>query len=251
MPKESPVETFTKVDLKGSVLLVAFPSTGSAASIAAQYMIRHLDLPLVGHIRLPELSGLAGIQDGLATTAVRIYGGEVVCKVGHDCPRIYLITTEMPLPPPVLTRLGEAVLYWAAETEAELVLVLEGVGREEGDDQPDVFCASAESKTLKALAKVGIPPMERALVAGISAQILLDAPLRGLAAGALFVEASRDHPDGRAAAALLEAVSRMVPDIPVDAKPLMREAMELEREIKAAQAKAEAANALPAAPTFI
>ncbi|MEA3191222.1 MAG: uncharacterized protein QOD77_1804 [Thermoplasmata archaeon] len=251
MPKESPVETFVKANVKGSLVLVAFPSTGSAASIAAQYMIRHLDLPLVGHIRLPELSGLAGIQDGLVTTAVRIYGGEVECKVGRDCPRVFIVTTEMPLPPPLLSRLAEAIIYWTSANEAQLLLVLEGVGREEGDDQPDVFSASADAKVLKVLQQAGIPAMERALVAGISAQILLDAPLRGVEAGGLFVEASRDHPDGRAAAALLEAVARLVPDVPVNAKPLMKEAMELEREIKAAQARAEAANTIPQAQTFI
>ena len=29
---------------------------------------------------------------------MRIYGGEVVCKIGRDCPSIYVVTTEL-LPP--------------------------------------------------------------------------------------------------------------------------------------------------------
>ncbi len=194
-------------------------------------------MPLVGHLRVPDLNGLVAIQDGIVTSAVRIFGGEVVCKIGKDCPSIYVITTELALPPPVLNHLAEAVMHWAARGEAHMILVLEGVGRAEGDDVPDVFCAAADAKVLKMLVKAGIPVMERALIAGITAQILLEAPVRGVKAGGLLVEASRDHPDGRAAAALIEAVARMVPDIAIDAKPLLKEAMALEKEIKELQTR--------------
>lgn len=251
MPSESPVEIFGDVDLKGAVVIVAFPTTGSAGSIAAQYLIRNLTLPLVGHLRLPDLTGLVSIQDGIVTSAVRIFGGEVVCKIGKACPSIYVITTELALPPPVLNHLAEAVMHWAARGEAHMLLVLEGVGRGEGDDKPDVFSAAADPKVLKMLVKAGIPPMERALIAGITAQILLEAPHRGVKAGGILVEASRDHPDGRAAAALIEAIAKMVPDVAVDAKPLLKEAMALEKEIKEAQSRAEPLAQPPSPQTFI
>jgi len=240
MPSESPIHVFGDVKLKGAVVIVAFPTTGSAGSIAAQYLIRNLSLPLVGQVVLPDLMGLVAIQDGMVTSAVRIFGGEVVCKIGKDCPSIYIVTTELALPPPVLNHLAEAVMHWAARGEAHMLLVLEGVGRGEGDDVPDVFSAAADAKVLKSLVKAGIPAMERALIAGITAQILLEAPARGVKAGGLLVEASRDHPDGRAAAALIEAVAKMVPDVAVDAKPLLKEAMALEKEIRDAQRRTEA-----------
>jgi predicted ATP-grasp superfamily ATP-dependent carboligase len=50
--------------------------------------------------------------------------------------------------------------------------------------------------------------------------------------GAILVEATREHPDGRAAAALIEALDRIVPDVKMDAKPLLKEALALEEEIK-------------------
>lgn len=251
VPAENPVETFGKVNVKGSVVLVAFPTTGSAASIAAHYLIRNLSLPLVGHLRLPDLVGLVSIQSGIVTSAVRIYGGEVVCKIGRDCPSIYVVTTELQLPPMVLNRIAEAVMHWAAKNEAHMLLVLEGVGRAEGDDVPDVFCAAADAKVLKMLTKNGVPPMGRALIAGIAAQVLLEAPARGVKAGGLLVEASRDHPDGRAAAALIEAVAKMVPDVMVDAKPLMKEALALEKEIRETQRRNEVLQQPPPPQSFI
>jgi uncharacterized protein len=249
--KEEPVETFSDLALQDAVVIVAFPTAGSASSIAAQYLVRHLDLPLVGHFRLPEMSGLVSIQEGLVTSAVRIYGGEVACRIGRDCPHIYIVTTELSLPPPALMRLGEAVMFWAAGGGAHMVLVLEAVVRGEGDDEPNVFVAAADKKVLKTLLKTGLPPMERALIAGITAQILLEAPKRGIAAGGLLVEASRDHPDGRAAAALVDALGKMIPDVDVDPKPLLKEASALEDEIKKARAQMQPTGPPPAEPTFI
>ncbi|MEK6986269.1 MAG: PAC2 family protein [Candidatus Thermoplasmatota archaeon] len=250
MPEIGPVEAFEPVRLKDAVILTAFPTTGSAPSIAAQYLVRHLGLPLVGHLRMPELGGFVNIQSGLVTSVVRIYGGEVACKIGRTCPSLYIITSDLGLPPKVMERVAAAIMAWASQGDAHLLLVLEAVVRAEGDDTPDVFVASPDAKLIKTLGKAGIPAMERALIAGLGAQILLDAPLRGVHAASLLVEASKDHPDGRAAVALVEAIAKLVPDVSVDAKPLLKEAMALEVEIRRTQAQAEPPS-LPAAPTFI
>ena len=239
MPEPAAFETFAPVDLRGALVLAAFPTTGSAASIAGQYLVRNLDLPLVGHLRLPELSGVTAIQDGRATSAVRAYGGEVACKLDKKCPRVFVITTELAPPPPVAVRLAEAVLDWAAKGEAHLVVALEGVVRGEGDDTPDTFCAAADPDVLRELKATGIPAIERALIGGLTAHLLLMAPARKVRSGAVLVEASRDHPDGRAAAALLEALAKVMPDVQMDPKPLLEEALALERELGRMRASAE------------
>ena len=249
-PAARAVETFAPLTLENAVVLLAFPTAGSASSIAAQYLVRNLHLPLVGHFRMPELAGLVAIQDGRVTSAVRIFGGEVQCRIGGDCPNVYLVTTELALPPLALARLGDAVMEWAVAGKVHMLIVLEAVVRAEGDESPAVYVAAADTKVLASLKKAGLPAMERALIAGITAQILLEAPRRGLAAGGLLVEANREHPDGRAAAALVEAVAKMIPDVVVDAGPLMKEAMELEKEIQKARQQAQG-TAPPPQATFI
>lgn len=252
MPEKVPVEELEAIRLKDAVVLTAFPTTGSATSIAAQYLVRHLALPLVGHLRMPELGGFVNIQSGLVTSVVRIYGGQVACKIGKECPSLYIVTSDLGLPPNVMQRVAAAIMAWAAAGGAHMILVLEAVGRAEGDDTPDVFVASPDVKLVKTLTKAGIPAMERALIGGIGAQILLDAPLRGVRAAGLLVEASKDHPDGRAAAALVEAIALLVPDVVVDAKPLQKEAMELEREIKNAQSQVRGPEPEPTTvPSFV
>lgn len=254
MPTAKPapaIEPFSPIDLKDALVVAAFPTTGQSASIAGQYLIRNLQLPLVAHLQLPELSGITAIQDGQATASVRVFGGEVACRLDKKCPRIYLVTTELAPPPSVALKLSEILLDWAGQGGAHLLLALEGVVRSEGDETPDVFCAAASESVLKELRKTGIPVMERALIGGITAHLLLLAQARKVRSGVVLVEASRDHPDGRAAAALIEALGKIVPDVLLDPKPLMDEAMQLEQQLSRIRAGAEPLQANPAANQFI
>jgi predicted ATP-grasp superfamily ATP-dependent carboligase len=245
------VEAFSPIDLKDALVLAAFPTTGSASSIAAQYLMRNLELPLVGQLRLPELSGITAIQDGRATSAVRIFGGTVACRLDKPCPRIYIITTELATPPSVAFRLAQIVLDWAGKGGAHLLIALEGVVRGDGDDTPDVFCAAADPAVLKELAKTGLPVMERALIGGITAHLLLLGHASKLRSGAILVEATRDHPDGRAAAALIEALGKIVPDVMLDAKPLLAEALALEGELSKVRETADPVHLNQGANQFI
>lgn len=244
------VETFKPAHLEDALVLVAFPTAGSASSIAGHYLVRHLDLPLVGHLRVPEMSAIAAIQDGIATSAIRIFGGEVACKLDKGCPHIYVVMTELAPPPVVAMQMTEAVLDWAAKGGAHLVLALEAVVRNEGDDTPDVYCASADAKVLKELAKAGLQSMQRALIGGTTAHLLLLAAAKKVRSGTILVEALREMPDGRAAAALISALDKMLPDVDVDPKPLMAEAMKLEAEISKLQENANVAP-IPAPNQFI
>lgn len=250
-PADPVVETFAPVDLKDALILSAFPTTGSSASIAAQYLIRNLELPLVGHLRVSELSSITAIMEGQATQAVRVFGGTVACRLDKACPRIYVVTTELAPPPAVALRVSEALLDWAGKGGAHLLLSLEGVVRSEGDDTPDVFCAAADPKVLAELRKTKIPVMERALIGGITAHLLLLGPTRKVRSGAILVEATRDHPDGRAAAALLEALAKIVPDVLLDAKPLVAEALLLEKELKRMREGTETSQFGPPTNQFI
>lgn len=229
---EATLDAFEPIETKDALVLVAFPTTGAASSIAAQYLVRQLSLPLVGHLRMPELHSIVAIQDGRVTSPIRIFGGEVECRLDKKCPRIYLVTSELPASPGVVAATSELVLEMAHKGGAHLVLALEAVVRGDGDDTPDVFAASASPEVLKELAAKGVPPMERALIGGVAGPIMLGAALRGGRAGALLVEATRDHPDGRAAAALIKALEGILPTVAMDAKPLLEEAMRLEAELR-------------------
>lgn len=238
------LELFGAMPLEDALILVAMPGVGSAAVIAAQYLVKHLNLPLVGHFRVPEFKTVISIQDGHATSPVRVFGGETVCRVGGHCPRMFVVVADIPLHPLHAGRIADFALGVAKSAGAKLVLCLDAVVRMEGE-KPDVFCASGEPDVTAMLVKAGIPAMARALISGSTAQVLVQGKDLQVPAGALLVEAARDHPDGLAAAALLAAIARLVPDVPVDPKPLADEAAELEKELRRQHASA---GALPGPP---
>lgn len=226
------LEALGDLRLKDALVLVAFPTTGMAAPIAAQYLIRRLGLPLVGHFRIPEATGVVAIHDGIATGPVRVFGGEIECNLDGGCPHLYLVSSDLPLPPEGLRSVAAGVVGAARDGGARFVVCLEGVVREEGDETADVYCVGAEPKALGLLREATrVEPAARALLVGITAEILQRAPSVGLAAGALIVEARREHPDSRAAAALVEVLDRLLPDLRIDPGPLVEEAMEMEREL--------------------
>ncbi len=236
------------IDWKDAMVFLAFPSPGSAPTIAIHYLQRRLDLPLVGSIHIENQSPVAAVYNGIASSPIRIHGGKTECKLGDErCPTVYLITSDLPLGPEATSLIGEAIMQ---ETRgAKLVLSLDSVIRQEKDEKPDMYAAASSESILSVLTLDDVEPMSQAILVGMSGEVLLQAEAAGLPAGALLVEAEESLPDGRAAAVLIGAVDRILPSIDIDAKPLLEEAMELEKEIADAQAQADRAKAAHGAST--
>ncbi len=244
------VELFDSVDLQDALIVVAFPSTGAAAPIAGTYLHKHLNLPLVGHITSPDMTGVVHIANGIACSPIRIHGGETQCDIDGPCPRIFTITSEIPIPAEILGEVAEAIITWAAPSR--MVLSLDAVGREENDDQtPDVFAGSATPAALKALESSKAETLVKAIIGGLTAHILSHGRTTPFHVATLIVEAAQSHPDGRAAAALIETLDRLIPELKVDSKPLLKDAMELEAQIKKAMEDAEAQQPRRNQGTFI
>lgn len=233
-----------EVDWDDALVLVAFPTTGSAASIAARYLRQRLDLPLVGSVFADHQLPIVAVHHGVAASPVRIFGGETQCQLGSGrCPRIYLITSDLVLDPDLLRDVAARILQ--AVKGARMVLCLDAVVREKDDDTPDVYSLAVNSAGLDDLRLEGVSPLRHALIAGMSGELLLKGPLQGAPVAGLVVEATPNLPDGRAAAALLEAVTQLFPDVPVDPKPLLDEAMDLEQEVERMQQDARRTQGTP------
>lgn len=239
-----------EIDWTDSLVIVAFPTAGAAANIAGHYLRRRLDLPLVGSIHLDGQSPVVAVEGGIATSPLRIHGGQVECKLGDErCPSVYLITTDLALQEAALRHVGDAVL--AESAGARMVLCLDAVIRDPGDDTPDVHCASTNPDVVELLKGDNVEPIREAIIAGMTGQILLGAEAGGMPAGALLVEAAEDLPDGRAAAALVQAVDRILPTVDIDFEPLLEEALALEEQMIEAQKKAARSQRPRSDHTFI
>lgn len=249
------IVAFEEMDWKDALVFTAFPTTGAVASIAGHYLRDQLDLPLAGCYRVADQMPLIEVRDGLISSPIRIQGGRSRCdvKLSKNCRSIYLVSTDLPLQPPLLLDVAHAILDKAKEDGAHLVLALEGVVRDEDDDTPDVFLAGSSQEVLDELKAVDRPAAKRGMMVGMTAELLLSGRIEEVPVATLMVEANQKHPDGRAAAALLSALDPLLPDIHVETKPLEEQAMALEEEIKKAQkeAQAQARRTAPNQSSFI
>lgn len=233
------------IDFADSLVVVAFPTTGSVASIAGHYLQQKLTLPLVGSFVSDPHGPVAAVREGIATSPIRVFGGEVECELPEgNCPRLYIILADLPLAPQHFGAVSAAILQ--ATAGCRLVLCLDAVVRDEGDDIPDVYSVAVEKDVLADLALKEVEPLPDAFIGGMTGQLLLDSAKADSRVGALIVEAAMTMPDGRAAANLLKAVDQLLPLVPVDADPLLAEALALEEEIRKAQKAA--ARQVPADP---
>lgn len=243
------VEMFDDVEAKGALVLVAFHSTGAAAPIAAAYLRQSLSLPIVGHIRVPELGPVVQVADGVATSPIRILGGEVACSVGKDCDRLYVVAGDLPVPLAIADEIAQAILAWAKD--ATFVLCLDAVVRDKEDHEPDVFMLANGKDALAHLRSSKAEPLEGGIIVGTTAAILAAGKKAGVEVGALVVEAVRNHPDGRAAAQLVQALDPLIPTIKIDPGPLIKEATELEAQMEKALREAQQAQPQKPVHTFI
>ncbi len=243
------VETFEAVDVDGALVLVAFHGVGAAAPIAASYLRQHLDLPLVGQVRAQQLGPVVHVSNGIATGPIRVYGGEVACHLDKDCPRLYVIMAELPIDVEIAGELADAILAWAGG--ARMVISLDAVVRGADDHTPDVYSLAYTASGLKKLSATKAPSLDGAVIVGPTAAILTRSRDHHVDAGALVVEAAKAHPDGRAAAALIEALDKLVPEVVFDNEPLLEEALAIEKQIENAIGQAEAAQPKRPMHTFI
>lgn len=245
------VRLLDEVQWDDALVLVAFPTTGSASSIAAHYLRQHLDLPLVGSVFAEDQLPIVAVHDGVAASPVRIFGGETQCELGSGrCPRLYLVMSDLALDPRLLRQVAGKVLETVQG--ARLVLCLDAVVRDKDDDTPDVYAVAADPPVLQDLELEDVEPLGNALIAGMTGEILLKAPLQGMPVGGLVVEATAELPDGRAAAALVQAVAQLFPSVPVETKPLLDEATRLEKDVQRMQREAQRTQGAPRqAGTFI
>ncbi|MCI4353953.1 MAG: PAC2 family protein, partial [Thermoplasmata archaeon] len=112
----------------GSVLVTSFPSAGLAATVAAHYIVRSLNLPRIGQLDSPDSAPIAVIQSGHVNPAVRVYGRA----------NFGLVVSEFPPTMSAAGPVAQAILAAAEARKVRLVIALEGVVphpvEEGGDD---------------------------------------------------------------------------------------------------------------------
>jgi predicted ATP-grasp superfamily ATP-dependent carboligase len=218
----------------GSVLVTSFPSAGLAATVAAHYIVRSLNLPRVGQLDSPDAAPFAVIQSGHVNPAVRVYGR----------PNFGLVVSEFPPTIASAAPLAEAILAAAEARRVRMIVSLEGVVPHPIEDEASSdgtesvwFAASKEDPaTLTGFTAAGARRLEDGVIGGVSGAMLVAGLHRAVPVVTLLVSSTvpEGFPDHRAGAALIEMLDRCLPEIQIDTKPLRTQAEVIERALRAA-----------------
>ncbi len=236
-----------------SVVLSCFPSAGLAATVAAHYMVRVLDLPRVGVLESDDALPLAIIQRGDVQPTIRVYGSGTLA----------IVLSEFPPSLSTVRPIADAILDGAERLKARLVLAIEGVvphpmteeaegsgGTPLPDEQvwsvPSRHSTALEEQFVRARAR----PLTDGVIGGVSGALLVRGQRRSVPVAAMLVSAreTEGYPDHRAGAALIEAIDRMLPDLKIDTGPLRTQAVLIEQALRQAmksQSMAERPVGLP------
>jgi uncharacterized protein len=238
------VREFSELDLKSAMLIEAFPTIGLVSTIAASYLVSQLKLTLVGTVTGPFMPPVSVVYGGKALPPVRIYGGDKVCGIDGTCDQLFLLMSEFPLPDPAVFPVADALLDWAQAHGCREVVSLEGLPREVEEGAggaakalaapPPIWGVGSTERARALLAREKISTMETGVITGISGVLMWLAEQRKIDAVCLLAEAIKEFPDARAAAGLVRTIDVLLKHIDINLEPLLKQAEELEVQIKKA-----------------
>ncbi len=254
------IHEFEELDLKNAMLIEAFPTIGLVSTIAASYLVAELKLKLKGTVTAPWLPPVAVVYGGRALPPVRLYGGEKVCGLDGTCDQVFILMSEFPVPDIGAFPMADALLEWAQKHGCRDLISLEGLPKDapSPDTVPErsvaappsvVWGVGATDRARAMLKREKVPEMDAGVISGVSGVILWLAEQRKVDASCLLAEAFKDFPDARAAAALLHVVDQLLKSIEVNLEPLLKQAEDLEKQIKRAVEAAMASSQSRLGPT--
>lgn len=227
------IHKYREMDMSDSLTLVGFPSVGMVGSIIGSHLVRSLDLELLGAMLSERLPPIAVVRDRIPRPPVRIYGGERVCEPAGLCSQIGVITSELPLPAPVVHATAKAILEWCRLNECRNIVTAEGINVTEAPDDETVYGVATSERMLELVTGHGVEPLENGMVGGLSGVLLYEGAIAGQEVLCLMGEISSETiPDARAAARIVEVLGHLLPELKLDAKPLLEEAQHIEDDLQ-------------------
>lgn len=221
------VRTFKNADLSGADVLVAVPSVGMASTIAATYLITTLKTDQITAFDSDEFPPLSMVYRAKPKFPVRVYHAEKE--------KVAIFISEVPLIPKVHRPLGRTVLDWAKAGGARRIVCLEGLPlSEEGavEESVDVWAVGSTYEARADIEASGIPLLETGMVSGVAGVLLNEGRWASYNVIALLGEARPYLPDAAAAARLVEAADKLMPQVTIDLAPLLTQAKDLEAHMK-------------------
>jgi len=212
------------------IAIIGFPGIGLVGSILTSFVIRELKMEAVAAIASPDFPPYTLIQNGTPYPPIRIYGYRRKHTSEDD---LILVTSEITLKPEQYYDLNATLMDLFKEMGIASLIAIEGIPLFENDT--GILACGTTAASKDRIKELGLRELDDGLVRGLTGVMLYEAFCSGMDVIAMLCPASHTLPDPRAAARILEPLSKLVPELKIDAKPLYKEAEEIESKIKQQQ----------------
>jgi len=245
MEEEIQIIEYKDVDLSNSILIEAFPTVGLVSSIAGHFLVEQLKLEEIGTISSRYFMPAAVIHNGSPSPPVRIYAGKKICGQSGGCDQIVVVISEFMPSVDIIKPVGEMILSWAKKKKCSYIVTLEGT-HGLNPKKPKTYGVATTQKMKDLLKKYSIEETKEGMITGITGVLLFEGARLKQDVLCLLAEAHNSYPDSRAAALLVEALDKLLPEIEIDTQPLYKEAEDIEQKIRAFIKQAQ-----PTAPSSV
>lgn len=185
-----------------SDIIIGIPDTGLVGPIAVTHIIEEMKLKEVGYLESKLFPPIVVVHDHLPKSPVRLYGND----------KLIAFVSEMPIAPPLINPLSEALVDWFIKKKFNFVISIGGIARQDRVEieEPEVYGLPSNEKMLNVLTKADIKVFEEGLLVGSYGAILRDCMKKDVNSMYLMAESHLKYPDPGAAASAIVALNKML-----------------------------------------
>lgn len=233
------IKKFKDMNLEGGTIIEGSPGVGLVSSIAASYLIDYLKLDQICAFDSEAFPPTSVIYASKPKFPARIYASNKH-KIG-------VFLTEFTPLPTMVRSIAIKLMDWCNEQKIRRIISMEGLpldveckpGESIENIKTNVFGVGSTDKARKELKDAKIESIETGIIHGVSAVLLNEGRWKNYDIITILAEACINLPDSMAAAKILEAVDKLIPEIKIETKPLYAESKKLENYLKTLRKQAE------------
>jgi len=224
---------YADLELDNPVAIIGFPSSGLVSSIAANYYVSQLKMPVIAGFAGPDMPPYSFIYSGHAYPPIRVYGYKSKEKRGKKGKDVVICLSEYAPKPEQCYDVVHAICTYLRSIGSTEIICLEGIPKMNEEDSM-VVCGSGDGSR-EMIKKTKLKVMDSGMVRGTTGVMLYNGPLFGFDVMAVIVPGNQNLPDPGSAAGIVAPVSKVVPGFKVDTSMLLKEADEIDKRLQQEQ----------------
>jgi len=224
------IRKLKEINIEGGIVFDGFYNIGLTSTIACGCFINSLKTEVVGILDSSLFSPMSVIYDGKPNFPARIYANEEK-KLGF-------FVSELVLDPSAYRPVANVILEWSKDNKCKTIISIAGKAIEKEDritkkeEEPSINVISNSPIIMKELDDIGILPLKNGTINGIPGILLNESNWKNIDVIVFIVDFIADVPDFRAAANVVQAISKIVPEAYCEIQLLIKEAENIENNLK-------------------